>query len=145
MFSCDVKIPVLIRDNLGEPWMSYTFSEVMSLRGGIKAAKGRVLIGGLGMGWMLRRVLDKPGVGAVAVVESDKTILDFFGKPFKEAYGTRVTLVHGDAFQYAEQYGALYDRILTDVWSSYGNQNDNRWLRLKSLYALSSTKLWQWA
>ena len=53
--------------------------------------------------------------------------------------------MHGDAFQYAEQYGALYDRILTDVWSSYGNQNDNRWLRLKSLYALSSTKLWQWA
>jgi hypothetical protein len=144
-FSADVHIPRLTHPNERHPWMSYTFSEALSLRPGVRYAKGNVLIGGLGMGWMAREVLRKKGVKNVTIVEKDTDIANFFGKPFTKEFGPRVDIIVGDAFDYAETYGYKYDRILMDIWHDYGNQNDRRWIRLVDQYAGTLTKLWQWA
>jgi hypothetical protein len=55
----------------GKVWMSLTPMEVFSQRQGIGVAKGNVLIGGLGMGWFARRVLEKKAVKHVTVVWGD--------------------------------------------------------------------------
>lgn len=144
-FSDDVQIPRLTHPREKHPWMSYTFSEALSLRPGVRAAKGNVLIGGLGMGWLAREVLRKKGVKDVTIVEQDPDIANFFGEPFKQAFGQRVDIVTGDAFDYAEEHGNKYDRILMDIWHDYGNQSDSRWRRLVNRYQGTSTKLWQWA
>lgn len=144
-FSADIHIPRLTHPRERQPWMSYTFSEALSLRPGVRAAKGNVLIGGLGMGWLAREVLRKKGVKNVTIVEKDPDIAKFFGEPFLREFNTRVDIITGDAFVYAEDYGSKYDRILMDIWHDYGNQKDSRWLRLVDKYHGTSTKLWQWA
>ncbi len=42
------------RVQLGAIWMSLTPMEMMTQRSGVQAARGTVVIGGLGLGWLLR-------------------------------------------------------------------------------------------
>lgn len=61
------------------------------------AAKGRVLVTGLGLGCVVRGLLASPSVEHIDVVELDKDILRVVGEEFK---GTRrVSLHHGDALK----------------------------------------------
>jgi hypothetical protein len=145
-FDGETQVPVLYRKpGHSQVVMSYTFSEVLSLRGGVKAARGDVLIGGLGLGWLAKQVLDKPGVKRVTVVEKNPDVAQTFGKALLASYPGRVCVEVGDAFDFARICGGDYDRILMDVWDDYGNQGDRQWLSLKALYKNSKTKLWQWA
>ena len=141
----DIRIPRLTHPRCQYPWMSYTFSEVLSLRPGVRAAKGNVLIGGLGMGWMVREVMRKKGVGNVTIVERCPHIAAFFGVPFIHEFGPRVRVVVDDAFDYAERQGHMFDRILMDIWHDYGNQDDPKWRKLVDKFEGTKTKLWQWA
>lgn len=144
-FSDNVHIPRLTHPFCSSPWMSYTFSEVLSLRPGVKRAKGNVMIGGLGMGWMAREVLRRPGVNNVTIVERDTHIAAFFGMALKAEFGSRVEIVCCDAFHFAREHGHRFDRILMDIWHDYGNQDDRRWRELVTVFADTKTKLWQWA
>ena len=80
-FDGDVVIPTLF--DLGgpfpEPWMSFTPMEVITQRPGIRRAHGTVLVGGLGLGWFLRKVHDRPEVERVILVESCGELLDWYG------------------------------------------------------------------
>ena len=62
------------------------------------AAKGRILITGLGLGCVVRGLLCKPEVEHVDVVEIDKSILRVIGIEFED--NPRVTLHHYDAFEF---------------------------------------------
>jgi spermidine synthase len=59
--------------------MSLTPTEVMTQRGGVRAARGAVLIGGLGLGWLLRKVCETPEVEKVIVVEISREVLEWYG------------------------------------------------------------------
>ena len=43
----------------GAAWMSLTPSEMATQRPGVQKAQGTVVIGGLGLGWLLRKVCEK--------------------------------------------------------------------------------------
>lgn len=142
-FTADIEIPRLIeRDTC---WMSYTFSEVLSQRTGVKAARGDVLIGGLGLGWFARTVVNKPGVKSVVIVERDPAVAEFFGAAFEKHYGDRVKVVVDDAFDYAYSQQPKFDSILMDIWPSYGNADDSRWLKLAAQCKGTKTRTWLWS
>lgn len=77
------------------------------------AAKGRVLVSGLGLGCVVRGLLAKPGVTHIDVVEIDSTILNLIGPEFDG--NPRVALHQGDALTYRWPAGKTWDYAWHDV------------------------------
>jgi hypothetical protein len=103
----------------GESWMSLTPLEIESQETGIRAARGHVLIFGLGMGWAAAACAARPAVDAVTVVERDPDViglhreLDIFSQLPPEAR-TKVRIVEGDAFAYRPDRPV--DLMMPDIW-----------------------------
>lgn len=100
-----------------------------------------VLVGGLGMGFTLRAVLDSPGVTRVDVVEVDQAVIDwnrrYFGPLHKNALDDpRVRLHHADLLGLLKRhrYGQLEEQeglpTVKDGWLAMLLDTDNgpRWL-----------------
>jgi hypothetical protein len=140
MFTGPVHIPIL---SIGRrAWMSLTPMEIYTLRSAIRMAKGKVLIAGLGMGWLTQRILESSKVTCVIQVEQDKDILDHFGEPLKNKYPDKLQLIHNDIYQYLEEVSLnTFDTIIFDIWQRHGeavydkkfqnikdtHDNDNAW------------------
>ena len=81
----------------------------------------RILIGGLGMGFTLRKALDiLPAKAEIVVVELVPTIVDWARGPLAHLFGTclddpRVTILLGDVGEEIANGGGGYDAILLDV------------------------------
>jgi hypothetical protein len=112
-----IDVPILMRG--GESWMSITPLEVESEEIGIRAARGHVLIFGLGMGWSMTAVAARPSVTSVTVVERDPDILQLhrdldllaqLGEPER----SKVRIVAGDAFDYRPE--CPVDLLFPDIW-----------------------------
>ncbi len=78
------------------------------------AAKGRVLVAGLGLGCVVRGLLVNPRVEHIDVVEIDAGILRVVGAEF--AGEPRVSLHLGDALKW-DQPGARWDYAWHDLWT----------------------------
>ena len=78
------------------------------------AARGQVLITGLGMGCVLRGLLSLPEVESVDVVEIDGAILDLVAEEF--ARDPRVRIHHGDALTLKWCPDARWDYAWHDIW-----------------------------
>jgi hypothetical protein len=79
------------------------------------AARGRVLISGLGLGCVVRGLLAKPEVEHVDVIEIDHAIAQLVWPEF--AANDRVTLHMGDAESISWSPGSRWDFAWHDVWS----------------------------
>ncbi|MEA3061781.1 MAG: hypothetical protein QOJ94_1562 [Sphingomonadales bacterium] len=110
-------LPALLRD--GETWMSISPLEIESEEIGIRAARGHVLILGLGLGWAAAATACVPGVTRVTVVERDPEVialhraLDIFSQLDPEAR-TKLEIVLGDAFDYRPSEPV--DLMIPDIW-----------------------------
>ena len=110
-------VPILLRG--AESWMSLTPLEIESEEIGILAAKGHVLIFGLGMGWATMAVAARPEVTAVTVVERDGDVLalhralDLPAQLDPAARG-KIRIVRGDAHDYRPD--APVDLLFPDIW-----------------------------
>lgn len=76
------------------------------------AARGRVLVTGLGLGCVVRGLLAKPDVDQIDVVEIDDDILRVIGPEF--AKNPRVNLHHGDALKI--DLPGKFDFAWHDLW-----------------------------
>jgi hypothetical protein len=111
-FTTDVAIPTLFRREGHGPtrhpvrswktWMSITPAEVFSMRSGISFSQGRVVIGGLGMGWFLKQIAARKQVKKIIVVEQSAELLDWFGNRICKEFGAEV--------------------ICDDIWNVVGKQ-----------------------
>ena len=103
-------------------WMSLVPMEVESQEIGIQAARGHVVVLGLGLGWCAANVALNPAVGRVTVIERDPEIvalveaLGMFGQ-LPEAARAKIELVAGDAL--AWRPGAPVDCLLADIWAKF--------------------------
>jgi spermidine synthase len=91
----------------------------------------RVLVGGLGIGYTLRAVLDCAGIQAVDVVEIEQYIISWAKSFFRELNGyacsdSRVHLIKMDLGDYIFTTEKSYDAIILDV------DNGPTWLALGS-------------
>lgn len=129
-------------ENKEKIWMSLTPMEVMSQKPGVEKAFGNVLIGGLGMGWLTRRVLEKPEVDSVTQVDLDLDILRVFGIPLEEMFPDKLNLINDDFWSFLNQYDAgFFDTILVDIWLKYGHaRKDNLFRVLRK----SHPNVWGW-
>lgn len=153
-FDSDVVIPML-HQNEGSgdqiywsrnPLMSFTPMEYFSLRPGIRAARGQVVVAGLGMGYMLEQVCKKSNVKSVTLVEISKDLVEWI-VPRLNLHGMEVEIIIGDAREVLSSLTA--DVALIDIFSTYGG-NLEKWefgVRSKSKGLRrrgSIKKVWIW-
>lgn len=112
----------------GELMMSDTPYEARSNRDIIEAARGSVLIAGLGMGMVLVPILRNPAVTRVTVVEKSKHVIQLTHKPlmdngpFTENEKMKLVVVQGDIFKF-KPMPSSYDAVYFDIWPTISRKN----------------------
>jgi spermidine synthase len=123
--------------------------EQLSQRPGIKKARGRVLVGGLGMGWALRELALRKSVKHLSVVENSIPLLDWFGrdlvKKIGEETGREIEIVVDDAYKAADRLFGEVDSFIFDIWKSYGAARaDYRWQIVAERAREAKKVAWGW-
>jgi len=137
----DANTPLKDRVQFGAIWMSLNPMEVLTQRSGVRMAKGKVVIGGLGLGWLLRKVCDKAEVDHVIVVEKSKELLDWYGYKMCGSFAKVSDVICDDIYNQIDKYG-LEARYLLDIWHLYsGAAND---YRLVPVRRKLKRRLWAW-
>lgn len=97
-------------------WMSVTPLEIDSHWVPIKLAKGRVCVGGLGLGYYIQNIIDKEEVNEIIVYEINKDVIELYNKSFKP--NPKVKIINDDIFSmklesfdfvYVDIYPTLFD------------------------------------
>lgn len=83
-------------------------------------AGGRLLVGGLGVGFSLRTALDHPRVGEVVVVERERAVIDWNRGPLSVRHGDaladpRSRCVEADLLSWLPSAGEIFDGICLDI------------------------------
>lgn len=99
-------------------WMSLTPMEIFTLRAGIRAASGRVVIAGLGLGYMLIEVSRKRSVRHITLVERDHDLFNWVWPRIRDRVQGNITVLFGDARKIVPKLKA--DKAVVDIDSSYG-------------------------
>lgn len=147
IFDSDVCIPAIYQCQPGQPgvwneapWMSLTPAEILTLREGTKLAKGRVVIGGLGLGHQLIEVSKRLQVKEIVLVELSQELVDFYLPRVLPLVKKRLTVLVGDAYQIIPTLSA--DVALLDMFPAYGgNEPATRALAARSP---KIKKMWGW-
>jgi hypothetical protein len=130
-----------VRATRGAVWMSLTPCEMITQRSGIQKASGKVVIGGLGLGWFLRKVCDKDAVDEVIVVEKSQELLDWYGYDLCKRHPKVKEVICDDVYGQISQHGANA-HFLLDIWPIYeGARRDNR---LRAARNALGERLWAW-
>lgn len=149
-FTAPVVVPTLF-ENCADgphPWihgaviMSLMPMELFSMRQGVRLAKGKVVIGGLGLGELLRQVCAKKSVTEVVVVERRQNLLDWFGYRLCRAQPKVKDVICGDAFEHLGKHG-MDARYLMDVWNDYGGNKED-WQVQEAQKKHPGLKVWCW-
>lgn len=99
----------------GEPVMEDSPRELCRHLPILIAARGDVLVTGLGLGCVVRGLLSKAEVTHIDVVELDPHVVELTGAEF--VGNPRVTLHVGDAFDIEWAPGTRWDYAWHDIWS----------------------------
>jgi len=100
--SLDEPLWVLTRDE--QVWMSNSPRELESMEYAIYRAKGTVIIGGLGMGWVAWKCAMKDSVDKVIVIENDTDLIEIFP-----------TMINGENMPFTIYEGNVFDVRLDDL------------------------------
>ena len=97
-----------------------------------QAAKGRVLVGGLGLGLLAHELRRNPRVGVVDVIEQSEDVIALVGPSVAVPHD--VVVLHGDFWDYATVVGD-YDTIIVDLW------DDRSAMSMTTMFIDVSTKV----
>lgn len=86
----------------------------------VRAATGRVLINGLGLGMVLTAILKKPEVTFVRVVEVSSDLISLIAPHFTDP---RVEIVHANALEYRPAKGERFNTVWHDIWDTISEDN----------------------
>ena len=104
-------------------------------------ASHTVVIGGLGLGWLLRKVCEKPEVERVIVVEKSQELLDWYGYRMCGKFEKVVNVICDDIYRQLGKHG-LSARYLLDIWHLFtGAGNDDRLVPFRRTL---KRRLWAW-
>jgi hypothetical protein len=123
--------------------MSNTPMEVRTNIDAYFAAKGRVLINGLGLGMLLEGILHKPDVTYVRVIEAEQDVIDLVGPHF--ANDPRVEIVKADAYTYKPAKGEKFDYVWHDIWDEISADNLPKMATLNRKYARAAEAQGTWS
>lgn len=135
-FDANVVIPTL-KDRIGHVWMSLSPSEIMLMRGGIRIAKGHVVVAGLGMGYLLLQVAKRKQVDKITLVEISSELVDWIMPrlPLDAAMRKKIQIRTGNAHDIVPRLKA--DVALIDIYDGFANNHFATCPRIP--------KVWVWA
>lgn len=101
-------------------WMSLAAMECESHMPHIAAARGHVVVAGLGMGFVTFNIMRKPEVTKVTVLERDREVIKLMDQITDWRSWPKVELVEGDALAY--QPAEPVDFLYADIWANLGEE-----------------------
>lgn len=122
----------------GELVMTDTPMERLTNREFMRAAHGRVLIGGLGLGMILHPLLQKQDVEQVTVIERSADVITLVAPtldtPERPAQ-CGLTIIHADVFNWQPPRGERWNTIYFDIWPNICGDYADEIARLHRKYA----------
>lgn len=113
----ELRVPTL-KDKTGKIWMSITPMEVQSAFLPSQLATGNVGIGGLGLGYIIQNLLEKPQVTEIHVWEKESAIINWYKQAF---------IQHPKLHFYAEDIfkmeNKIFDFFYMDIYCTMGDMN----------------------
>lgn len=106
------------------------------------AARGHVLINGLGIGMCLAAALRKDIVTKATVVEIDQDVIDLVGPSYTDP---RVEIIHCSAFDYVPPKGVRYGAVWHDIWDEITSDNLPEMHKLHRKYGRKADWQGSWA
>lgn len=83
----------------------------------VKDFSGRVLVGGLGIGLIIKALDDLPAVKEIVVIEIQKDVIELVWKHLKLK---KAKVVQADLFEYLEKTKEKFDYAFYDIWTPTG-------------------------
>jgi len=111
--------------------MSNTPDEIRDFLHFTSTAKGSVLINGLGLGCVVKVLLDKPEIKKITVIEQSKDVIRLVSPYFTDS---RLEIIHADAFTYEVPKDAQYDAVWHDIWDNICGDNIKEMNQLHKKY-----------
>ena len=101
-------------------WMSLNPNEIETMKPYIKRGKGRVLVLGLGMGYVPFMLANKDDVRSVTIIEKDQNIIDLFNALIWPSFThkEKIKIIKDDAINFTAKRENIqqFDYIFADLW-----------------------------
>ena len=102
----------------GTTWMCITPNEINTMQPHIDAAKGKVLVCGLGLGYYPYMISLKDEVTDIYIVELDQNIINIFKEnllPYFE-HKEKIHVIKADAKEYIKNIDSSFNTVFIDLW-----------------------------
>jgi len=104
----------------GKVIMSNTPDEIRDFYHFVNRAHGSVLINGLGLGCVVKALLEKQGISKVTVIEQSQDVISLVAPHFGDP---RLVIVHANAFDYSPPKGEIFQFVWHDIWDDICSDN----------------------
>ena len=101
--------------------MSNTPDEISDFMRFVWKAKGSVLVNGLGLGVLLKALLNKPEITDITVIEKSEDVIKLVAPTYTN--DERVTIINADAFEYKPPKDKKYNAVWHDIWDYICSDN----------------------
>jgi hypothetical protein len=116
----------------GEVIMSNTPDEISDFLHFYYKANGSILINGLGLGVLVKALIDKSEVTDITIIENSQDVLNLSGPTYKKE--PKVTIIHADCFTWEPPKGKVYDAVWHDIWNNICADNLEEMKKLHRKY-----------
>ncbi len=131
-------------------WMGLTPMEMITQKKGIDMASGKVVVGGLGLGWFLSEIAAKPEVEEIIVVDRLGPLIEWLRPVLEEKFPAIAKKVKqwiaADVYEYMawDTFGKKSKtKYLLDIWPTFGDVDyDHKFVQFESM--LTEDRLWGW-
>ncbi len=122
--------------------MSNTPDEIRDFSHFVYSAKGNILINGLGLGCVIKALLEKPEVTKITVIEKSNDVINLVAPYFKD---NRLKIINADAFDYKPAKGDKFNFVWHDIWDYICADNLPEMATLHRKYARKTEWQDSWA
>ena len=122
--------------------MSDTPAEMRDHWEPVYQAKGSCLLNGLGIGMVLKNILEKKEVTDVTVVEISQDLIDLVAPHYSDP---RVSYICADALEFQPPKGKRYQMVWHDIWDGICSDNLPDMARLHRKYGRRTDWQGSWA
>lgn len=126
----------------GEVIMSNTPDEINDFQWFILQAKGDILVNGLGLGVVLKALIDKPEVRTVTVIELSEDVISLVAPTYRD--NPKVKIIQGDAFTYQPPKEQKFDAVWHDIWDIISAENIPEMIKLHRKYGKKASYQASW-
>jgi hypothetical protein len=122
VYDAPVRIHVLQEFDPAHPeeqcgvWMSDSPSEELTQQGVVDKCTGKVLVAGLGLGFVAHELSKKPDIERIDIVELNQDVINLV---WRHVRSPKMNLITGDIFEYLGATNEHYDWFYFDILPNY--------------------------